>query len=149
MAVGAVFAGLRYGNSEVTYAAAIALAVGIAIQNFPEGAIISLPLHAEGVSKPKAFILGALSGRYRALSEQYSRYSPQDLLSRPALLPEFRSRCNDICSCRGTYPRDIVRRAVGFGNNCLCSRLYRNDDTRCGSRGETFFVPCVDKHLAL
>ena len=46
MAVGAVFAGLRYGNSEVTYAAAIALAVGIAIQNFPEGAIISLPLHA-------------------------------------------------------------------------------------------------------
>ena len=62
MAVGAVFAGLCYGNSEVTYAAAIALAVGIAIQNFPEGAIISLPLHAEGMSKPKAFILGALSG---------------------------------------------------------------------------------------
>ena len=62
MAVGAVFAGLRYGNSEVTYAAAIALAVGIAIQNFPEGAIISMPLKAEGMSRGRAFWAGTLSG---------------------------------------------------------------------------------------
>ena len=62
MAVGAVFAGLRCGTPDITYAAAIALAIGIAVQNFPEGAIISMPLRAEGMSKPKAFILGVLSG---------------------------------------------------------------------------------------
>lgn len=61
MAVGAVYAGLCYGSG-VSSAAALALSVGIAIQNFPEGAIISMPLRAEGMSKPKAFISGVLSG---------------------------------------------------------------------------------------
>ena len=49
-------------NVGITVAGAIALAIGIAIQNFPEGAIISMPLKTEGVSKPKAFLLGTLSG---------------------------------------------------------------------------------------
>lgn len=50
------------GNSGITFAGAFALALGIAIQNFPEGAIISMPLKAEGMSKPKAFLCGTLSG---------------------------------------------------------------------------------------
>jgi ZIP family zinc transporter len=62
MAVGVTFAGALIGNAGITMAGAFALAIGIAIQNFPEGAIISMPLKAEGVSKPKAFILGTLSG---------------------------------------------------------------------------------------
>ncbi len=62
MAVGVVFAGLMTQNSGITFAGALALAIGIAIQNFPEGAIISMPLKAEGISKPKAFIYGTLSG---------------------------------------------------------------------------------------
>ena len=62
MAVGVVYAGLLYGSSGITAGAALALALGIAIQNFPEGAIISMPLFAEGKSKRKAFRLGALSG---------------------------------------------------------------------------------------
>lgn len=62
MAVGVVFAGLLSGESGITYAGAMALAIGIAIQNFPEGSIISLPLNSEGMSKPKAFIYGTLSG---------------------------------------------------------------------------------------
>ncbi len=62
MAVGAVYAGLLYGSSDITSAAALALAVGIAIQNFPEGAIISMPLRAEGMSKGRAFLMGVLSG---------------------------------------------------------------------------------------
>ena len=62
MAVGVVYAGLRAGNEMVTAGGALALAIGIAIQNFPEGAIISLPLHAEGKSKGMAFAGGALSG---------------------------------------------------------------------------------------
>ncbi|MBR6916203.1 MAG: ZIP family metal transporter, partial [Clostridia bacterium] len=62
MAVGVVFAGLLSGSSEITAGGALALSVGIAIQNFPEGAIISMPLHAEGKTKGRAFLDGALSG---------------------------------------------------------------------------------------
>lgn len=62
MAVGVVFAGAMAQNAGITLAGAIALAIGIAIQNFPEGAIISMPLKSEGVSKPKAFLYGMLSG---------------------------------------------------------------------------------------
>lgn len=62
MAVGVTFAGALLGNTGITMAGAFALAIGIAIQNFPEGAIISMPLKSEGVSKSKAFLYGTLSG---------------------------------------------------------------------------------------
>lgn len=62
MAVGISFAGALTGNAHITLTAALALAIGIAIQNFPEGAIISMPLKSEGVSKQKAFLYGTLSG---------------------------------------------------------------------------------------
>ena len=62
MAVGVVYAGLVSGSANITAGGALALALGIAIQNFPEGAIISMPLFAEGKSKPKSFWLGVLSG---------------------------------------------------------------------------------------
>lgn len=62
MAVGVAYAGAASGNSGMTVAGAFALSIGIAIQNFPEGAIISLPLKGEGISKGKAFLLGILSG---------------------------------------------------------------------------------------
>lgn len=62
MAVGVVYAGLMNGSANITAGAALALALGIAIQNFPEGAIISMPLFSEGKSKPKSFVLGVLSG---------------------------------------------------------------------------------------
>lgn len=62
MAVGVVFAGLKTGNSNVTLAGAMALAIGIAVQNFPEGAIISMPLKNEGKGAGKAFLYGTLSG---------------------------------------------------------------------------------------
>ena len=62
MAVGVTFAGALMGNAGIAITGAFALAIGIAIQNFPEGAIISMPLRAEGVSRPKAFLYGTLSG---------------------------------------------------------------------------------------
>ena len=62
MAVGVMYAGFLSGNTQITAASALALSLGIAIQNFPEGAIISLPLRAEGESKKKAFFGGVLSG---------------------------------------------------------------------------------------
>ena len=62
MAVGVVFAGMLQGQELITLTGAFALSLGIAIQNFPEGAIISLPLRSEGFSKQKAFLYGAASG---------------------------------------------------------------------------------------
>ena len=62
MAVGVMYAGLLAENTKITAASALALSLGIAIQNFPEGAIISLPLRAKGESKGKAFLGGVLSG---------------------------------------------------------------------------------------
>ncbi len=62
MAVGVVYAGWISGSTGITAAGALALSLGIAIQNFPEGAIISMPLHSEGVSKKKSFLYGTLSG---------------------------------------------------------------------------------------
>lgn len=62
MSVGVTFAGAMIGDAGITMAGAFALAVGIAIQNFPEGAIISMPLRSEGVSRKRAFVYGALSG---------------------------------------------------------------------------------------
>lgn len=62
MAVGVVFTGWIAGNSGISMMAAVSLALGIAIQNFPEGAIISIPLRAEGMSKRKSFFMGVLSG---------------------------------------------------------------------------------------
>ena len=62
MAVGVVYAGWASGTVQVTQAGALALAIGIAVQNFPEGAIISMPLHSNGLSKSKACLYGILSG---------------------------------------------------------------------------------------
>lgn len=62
MAMGVVYAGYLAGNMQISAMGALALAIGIAIQNFPEGAIISMPLKAEGMSKGKAFLYGVLSG---------------------------------------------------------------------------------------
>ena len=62
MAVGVVLAGWMAGNEGITMAGALALSIGIAVQNFPEGAIISMPLRAEGAGKGQAFLYGVLSG---------------------------------------------------------------------------------------
>ena len=62
MAVGVVFSGVMNEGTAITLAGAFALSIGIAIQNFPEGAIISMPLRSEGMSKGKSFYYGFLSG---------------------------------------------------------------------------------------
>lgn len=62
MAVGVVLAGVSEGSTALTVAGALALSIGMAVQNIPEGAIISMPLHSEGKSRAKAFAMGTLSG---------------------------------------------------------------------------------------
>lgn len=72
MAVGVVYAGWLAGGSGVTKAGALALALGIAIQNFPEGAIVSMPLRAEGMSKGKTFLYGVLSGAVEPIASLFT-----------------------------------------------------------------------------
>ncbi len=67
MAVGVVYAGFLSGSMNISAGGAFALALGIAIQNFPEGAIISMPLHAEGLGKGRSFLYGTLSGAVEPL----------------------------------------------------------------------------------
>ena len=62
MAVGITFASAMMNDTSISVAGAFSLAVGIAIQNFPEGAIISLPLKDRGMKKGKSFVMGVLSG---------------------------------------------------------------------------------------
>lgn len=68
MAVGVVYAGLLSGSGEITAGGALALSVGIAIQNFPEGAVVSMPLYAAGRNRMKAFAEGVLSGAVEPLA---------------------------------------------------------------------------------
>ena len=68
MAVGVVFAGMYNGDTTLTLAGAFALSIGMAIQNIPEGAIISMPLKSEGKSRSKAFVMGMLSGLVEPLA---------------------------------------------------------------------------------
>lgn len=68
MAVGVCFAGVLSGNTGISLLSAIVLAIGIAVQNIPEGAIISMPMRLEGVSKKKSFLTGVLSGIVEPIS---------------------------------------------------------------------------------
>ena len=68
MAIGVAFGSIIYGLNGATIASAITLAIGIGIQNFPEGSAISLPLLSNGISKPKSFIIGSLSGIVEPIS---------------------------------------------------------------------------------
>lgn len=77
MAVGVVYAGFLTGESAITAAGALALSLGIAIQNFPEGAIISLPLRAEGMQKSRAFASGVLSGAVEPLGAALTIWAAQ------------------------------------------------------------------------
>ena len=67
MAVGVVAAGWLTGNASISFAGALALALGIAMQNLPEGAIISMPLKSNGMSRKKAFGYGVISGAVEPL----------------------------------------------------------------------------------
>lgn len=81
MSVGVTFAGALLGNAGITMAGAFALALGIAIQNFPEGAIISMPLRGEGISKLRAFVYGSLSGVVEPVAAAFTILLAEQIVS--------------------------------------------------------------------
>ncbi len=120
MAVGVMYAGFLAGNSQITAASAFALSLGIAIQNFPEGAIISMPLRAEGESKGKAFLGGVLSGIVEPVG------AARD--SGTAVSFKLCRRRDALCRSRGVDTGNVARKALQHRDSFLCCRLQYHDD---------------------
>lgn len=106
---GAVFAGILMGNAEVTMMGAFALSIGIAIQNFPEGFIVSLPIKNEGGSRKKAFYYWSYVWNCRAYSRRNYRASSVLCHSSPSVSSCIRGRSHDLRS-RGRTGAGISRR---------------------------------------
>ena len=112
MAVGVVYAGLLAGQTGISAAGALALSLGIALQNLPEGAIISMPLKAAGVSKHKAFLGGVLSGIVEPIGGGPD-HCPDGLhRTGPALSPQPGRRCHVLCRRRRTHPGNVGWRTL-------------------------------------
>lgn len=131
MAVGVVYAGWASGNVSITAAAAMALSIGIAIQNFPEGAIISMPLRAEGMGKGKAFLYGTLSGVVEpigAIDDSGGRAGAAD----SAVSVELRRRCHDLCGSGGTDSGNVGGTSFQCGNDFFRRGICPDDDVGRG-----------------
>ena len=136
MAVGVVFAGIAAEHTDITLAGAFALSVGIAIQNFPEGAIVSMPLRSEeNMNKGKAFLYGAGSGIVEPMSEQaltQTIFLEMKMLERrvdtdTSLSACICGRCHDLRSCGGTDTGDKRRRTQQYRNNRIRAGIYDYD----------------------
>ena len=128
MAVGVTLAGAMIGNAGITMAGALALSIGIAIQNFPEGAIISMPLKSEGMESIYIwnFIWNCRANWCNNYNITY-KYSS----SSPSIFIVICSRCNDLCCSRRINSRISGRRTFKYWYNRSCNWLCNNDDIGC------------------
>ena len=133
MAVGVMYAGFLAGGSQITAASALALSLGIAIQNFPEGAIISMPLRAEGESKGRAFSGRRAFGRGRAhrRGADDSRGAACD--SGTAVFFELCRGRDALCRGGGADSRNVAGAALQPWNGFLCAGFQRDDGAGCGT----------------
>lgn len=141
MAVGVVLAGAMAGDTGISLAGAMALSIGIAIQNFPEGAIISMPLKSDGNGKGKSFLYGTLSG----VVEPVARHT-DDTAYRPdaadtAVPAGIRRRSNDICRRRGADTRIAGRTPLQHSDHRSSRRFHPHDDTRRGTGITSLRIP--------
>ena len=138
MAVGVVFVGAEQGMANISIASAVAVSLGIAIQNIPEGAIISMPMRAEGNSRWRSFLLGSLSGAVEPIGG-LAVVLLASFHSRIALHARFCRRCHVLRSGGRTYPRSLRRQAHQPQHHRLCHWLCLDDGARCGAWIERFF----------
>ena len=126
MAVGVIFAGALLGHTGITMMGAFALAIGIAIQNFPEGAIISMPLLSAGSTKPKAFWYGMLSGIVEPIGALLTIWLAGIIVP---ILPYFLSFAAGamICGCGRTDPGITGRCAFQYWNDWSSDRICVDD----------------------
>ena len=121
MAVGVMYAGFLAENAQITAASALALSIGIAIQNFPEGAIISMPLRAEGQRKGRAFLGGRADRRGADDSCRTAGHSGA------AVSFELCRGRDALRGCGRTDPRNVAGKALQSRDGLLCRRVQRHD----------------------
>ena len=131
MAVGVVYAGYLSGSAQITAAGALALSLGIAIQNFPEGAIISLPLRAEGMGKARAFWGGVLSGIVEPIGAVLTILAAHR--SGAAVSSELCRWRDALCRRRRADPRNVAGRALQHRHGVLRRGLQPDDGARRGA----------------
>ena len=127
MAVGVVYAGFLAGEGQITMAAALALSLGIAIQNFPEGAILSLPLRSEGMGKARAFAGGCALRRGGAPGCRADHPGCRAGGSGPALSAQLRRRRHALCGGGGADPGDVPGGTLQCGGAGLRPGLHPDD----------------------
>lgn len=138
MAVGVVYAGYLAGTAQITAAGALALSLGIAIQNFPEGAIISMPLRAEGMKgggdEKRPGVLGRRTVRHRRTHRGSADDSGgRHRSTRFALSAQLCRRSHAVCCSRGTDPGNVTGTALQRWHGVFCGRLQRDDGAGCGT----------------
>ena len=132
MAVGVTIAGALAGNAGITITGAFALSLGIAIQNFPEGAIVSMPLKGEGMGTESIPVWYGIrrSGAGVWISDNPACSADDEDSS---VFPVFCSWCDDLCCCGGTDPGSTGGRAYEYRNDRYSNRLCADDGARCGT----------------
>ena len=131
MAVGVMYAGFLSDNPQITAASALALSLGIAIQNFPEGAIISLPLRAEGESKGRAFLGGVFSGVVEPIGAVLTILAAQLVIPALPYLLSFAAGAA-LCGGGGADTGNVTGAALQSGHGLLCRWIQRHDGAGCG-----------------
>ena len=131
MAVGVVYAGYLSGDTQITAAGALALSLGIAIQNFPEGAIISMPLRAEGMHKRQSFSERSALRCGRTHRGGVDDFGSTADHSGASVSSEFCRRGYALCCGGGADPRDVSGQTFQYRHDMVCRWLQRNDDVGC------------------
>ena len=133
MAVGVVYAGYLAGTAQITAAGALALSLGIAIQNFPEGAIISMPLRAEGMKKGRAFWGGMLSGIVEPIGAVLTILAAGIVVPALPYLLSFAAGAMLYVVVEELIPEMSQGQHSNVGTVFFCGRLQRDDGTGCGT----------------
>ncbi len=132
------------GSSSVTLAGAMALCLGMGLQNFPEGAAISLPLRREGLSRPKSFVYGALSGIVEPIGGILARAYRGQRYAADALVSQLCCGRDDLCGGRGADSRGAFGRAFPPGYTGCAGGLSGDDGAGCGAGvtdGTEIYIP--------
>ena len=147
MAVGVVYAGYLAGNMEISAMGALTLSLGIAIQNFPEGAVISMPLRATGMKKSRAFVCGALSGIVEPAGSVSDDPGRGTCHPRAAVSAEFCRRSHAVRGGGGADSRDVSGRAFQCGHRIFRRGIQSDDGSgrRVGMRNDKEGAPVSER----
>ena len=132
MAVGVVYAGFLAGSAGISAAGALALSLGIAIQNFPEGAIVSMPLRAEGMDKGRTFLYGVLSGVVEPIAAACTICGGGSRAG-DAVSSRLCRRCHDVCGGGGTDSGDVRGKTLQLRDDRIFPRICTDDDPGRGT----------------